>query len=336
MSMANTQDTTMPGTGALAREGASPAPAAGHGPHADAELHHHHSHGPRSQHPGHHHLLTCEHLSVAFEMYDPSAPFFAAQRRLVPVIEDLSLSVHEGELLAVVGASGSGKTLLADCIFGLFEPNASVHGTIWFDGREQDAASLASLRGRGISLVPQSVTHLDPLMRVGQQVEGWAVTAAERAARSQRRRELFERYGLGEEVARMYPHQLSGGMARRVLLCCALMDAPKLIVADEPTPGMDLQLAVQALQDLRGFARQGGGVLLITHDIELALQVADRVAVFKDGTVIEETSVEAFASPATLRHPFTRALWHALPEHGFSAPAIAPDPTPAEGGEAPC
>ena len=269
-------------------------------------------------------------------MYDPSAPFFAAQRRLVPVIEDLSLSVHEGELLAVVGASGSGKTLLADCIFGLFEPNASVHGTIWFDGREQDAASLASLRGRGISLVPQSVTHLDPLMRVGQQVEGWAATAAERAARSQRRRELFERYGLGEEVARMYPHQLSGGMARRVLLCCALMDAPKLIVADEPTPGMDLQLAAQALQDLRDFARQGGGVLLITHDIELALQVADRVAVFKDGTVIEETSVEAFASPATLRHPFTRALWHALPEHGFSAPAIALDPAPAEGGEAPC
>ena len=106
-------------------------------------------------------------------------------------------------------------------------------------------------------------------------------------------------------------------MARRVLLCCALMDDPRVIVADEPTPGLDLELAVRAMADFRAFADEGNGVLLITHDIELALRVADRVAVFKDGTVVEETAVENFASPDTLRHPFTRALWHALPEHGF-------------------
>ena len=131
---------------------------------------------------------------------------------------------------------------------------------------------------------------------------------------------MFARYGLAEEVARLYPHELSGGMARRVLLCCALMDAPKLIIADEPTPGLDLSLAQAALADFRAFADAGGGVMLITHDIELALTVADRVAVFRDGTVVEETSVAAFASPDTLDHPFTRQLWHALPEHGFVVP----------------
>ena len=290
-----------------------------HESHEDAQFHHGHDHAHVSQHPHGHHLLQVEDLSVAFRMYDPDEPrFFKARQRDVRVIENLSISVHEGEIVAVVGASGSGKTLLADAILGLFEPNATVCGTVWFDGVRQDAATLADLRGNGISLVPQSVSHLDPLMRVGKQVEGVSregETAEERAANRQR---LFARYGLSEEVAQKYPHELSGGMARRVLLCCALMDSPQLIVADEPTPGLDLELAVRALDDFRAFADEGGGVLLITHDIELALRVADRVAVFKDGTVVEETAVANFASPDLLRHPFSRALWHALPEHSFS------------------
>lgn len=290
--------------------------------HRTGETHHHHSHGSSSRHPGGHHLLTVEDLSVSFRMYDPEAPFFKAEQREVGVIRSLSLSVHAGEIVAVVGASGSGKTLLADAVLGLFEPNALVRGRIWFEGEPVDAATLAELRGHGISLVPQSVTSLDPLMPVGRQVEGIpqgrsAARRADAARRRARRAELFSRYGLAEEVARMYPHELSGGMARRVLLCCALMDAPKLIIADEPTPGLDLPLAQAALQDFRTFADEGGGVMLITHDIELALTVADRVAVFRDGTVVEETSVAAFASPDTLGHPFTRQLWHALPEHGF-------------------
>ena len=128
---------------------------------------------------------------------------------------------------------------------------------------------------------------------------------------------LFSSYGLDRGVMDLYPHELSGGMVRRVLLMCALMDNPRLIIADEPTPGLDLDLAVHALDDLRDFANQGGAVMLITHDLELALRVADRVAVFDDGTVVEETSVESFDDPANLRHPFSRALWHAMPEHDF-------------------
>lgn len=325
--------------------------------HGASPVHHHHSHAAGSRHAHGHHLLTVEDLSVSFRMYDehaedggggPAADGGAAARaaargvaarrpraqsrlrryvdapqREVEVIHSLSLSVHEGEIVAVVGASGSGKTLLADAVLGLFEPNALVRGRIWFDGAPMDAAALAAARGRGIALVPQSVASLDPLMRVGRQVEGapcgrGAARRADAARRRARRRQLFERYGLAESVARLYPHELSGGMARRVLLCCALMESPRLIIADEPTPGLDAALAAKALADFRAFADEGGGVMLITHDIELALTVADRVAVFRDGTVVEETAVASFASPDTLAHPFSRQLWHALPEHGFA------------------
>lgn len=284
--------------------------------HDHLQAHHHHTHASSSHHEHGHHLLQVSNLAIGFRMYDPDAPYFAAEQRVSNVIDDLSISVHAGEIVAIVGASGSGKTLLADCIMGLYEPNALVQGEIWFDGRQMDAASLAAVRGHGISLVPQSVSHLDPLMHVGRQVEG-DVPKAQRAVRRERRIQLFERYGLDESVARMYPHELSGGMARRVLLCCALAEDPRVIIADEPTPGLDLDLAVRALDDFRAFADEGGGVMLITHDIELALRVADRIAVFKDGTIVEETAVANFASPDLLAHPFSRALWHALPEHEF-------------------
>lgn len=292
-----------------------------HHDHHDGEFHHHHSHSVMSRHVEAHHLLQVENLSVSFQMYEEGEGirgFFTAPKRVVEVIHDLSISVHAGEIVAIVGASGSGKTLLADAIFGMFEPNSLVQGSLWFDGKRQTAESLRALRGERIALVPQSVAALDPLMKVGRQVQGFARREMSHAQLRHRQEELFARYGLAEEVAGLYPHELSGGMARRVLLCCALMGNPALIVADEPTPGLDTALAVQALSDLRSFADAGGGVMLITHDLDLALQVADRIAVFQDGTVVEETSVASFADPACLRHPFTQALWHAMPEHDFS------------------
>ena len=349
------------------------------GAHGDGERHHHHTHAIGSRHPGAHHVLTVEGLSVSFDRYEAARPGSARTGGLArfrscsgagrgergregdirrsaadgsgaaggvvgpgaassaggrpgrarghagrwervsgEVLHGLTLSVHEGEIVAVVGASGSGKTVLADALLGLYEPNATVRGTIWFDGVRQDAASLASLRGSGICLVPQSVSHLDPLMRVGEQVQGaprgrtWAERARDRARREARQRELFELYGLAPEVARMYPHELSGGMARRVLLMSALMEEPRVLIADEPTPGLDLALAIRAVDDLRTFANTGAGVILITHDLELAVRVADRVAVFKEGCIIEETSAWSFADPALLEHPFSRDLCRAL------------------------
>ncbi|MDR3037662.1 MAG: ATP-binding cassette domain-containing protein [Coriobacteriales bacterium] len=301
------------------------------GQHDAAQEHHHHRHASASRHEGGHHLLQVEDLNIGFTMYDPTEPrFLRAKQVYVPVIHDLHVSVHCGEIVAVVGASGSGKTLLADAIMGIFAPNATVSGRIWFDGVECDAASLAAVRGHGISLVPQSIGHLDPLMRVGRQAQGFGISGGSGGgrgsakpslwrSRAARQRAIFARYGLPPSVDELYPHELSGGMARRVLLACALMDNPRLIIADEPTPGLDLDLARIALTDFREFADNGGGVLLITHDIELALSVADRVAVFNQGSVVEETAVANFASPDTLVHPFAKALWHALPEHDFVA-----------------
>lgn len=311
-------------------------------PHADAERHHHHTHGASSRHPGDHHLLTVEDLTVSFDRYGAADGALRSPRGggrvTTEVLHALTLSVHEGEIVAVVGASGSGKTVLADALLGLYEPNATVSGRIWFDGEPLDASSLAALRGRGICLVPQSVSHLDPLMRVGAQVRGAsqgrtrAERAADRARREARQRELFEAYGLAPEVARLYPHELSGGMARRVLLMCALMEEPRVLIADEPTPGLDAELAVRAVDDLRAFADTGSGVILITHDLELAVRVADRIAVFKDGSVVEETAASNFAEPELLEHPFSRALSREL--HALRADAAlgVDEPGPAHGG----
>ena len=282
--------------------------------HAGQPTHHHHSHTAHSVHAGGHHLLQLDDVSVGFERYAGRGVLAPRETRFV--VEHLSLSLHEGEILALVGASGSGKTLIADTIMGLFATNAQVTGCVWFDGAAMDERSLAPLRGNRIAFVPQSVESLDPLQRVGRQIERLAQGMTKQEARA-RRRELFARYRLDEEAARRYPFELSGGMARRVLLIGALMNRPRVIVADEPTPGLDMGLAVRAMDDFRAFANDGGSVLLITHDIELALRIADRIAVFEDGTVVEETAVASFASPDLLQHPFSKALWHALPEHGM-------------------
>lgn len=285
-----------------------------HGPHGAAEYHHHHTHAADSQHVGSHHLLTVEHLTVSYRMYDPQTRFWRPRRVHHNVLRDLTLSVHEGEILALVGASGSGKSVLADALMGLFDANAVASGEMWFDGSLVAPGDLGNLRGHGISLVPQGVSSLDPLMRVGEQVRGEARGADRRARREDarrrmvRQRELFEAYGLASEVERMYPHELSGGMARRVLLMCALMEEPRLLIADEPTPGMDDESAAVAAHDLRAFAQDGGGVLLITHDLDFALSVADRLAVFREGTVVEETSVSAFRRAEALRDPYAREL----------------------------
>lgn len=289
-------------------QGVQPALSHAHGDHADAEFHHHHSHGRHGHHEHGHHLLQVEHLRVGFTMY-AQAGRFSRERVYSPVLEDLCISVHVGEIVALVGASGSGKTVLADAIMGIYEHNALVEGTIYYDGQLQTAETLAAHRGRDIAFVPQGISALDPLMRIGTQIGG----------SPERRAELLARYGLDVSVERCYPHELSGGMARRVLLACALVEHPRLIVADEPTPGLDLELAVRAMDDFRAFADGGGGVLLITHDIELALSVADRIAVFREGRVVEETGVESFAAPELLHSDYARQLWHALPSHDFAA-----------------
>lgn len=164
-------------------------------------------------------------------------------------------------------------------------------------------------------LVPQSVSYLDPLMKVGEQVR-----RGQKDKESVKRcRESLGRYGLGEDTEGLYPFELSGGMTRRVLISTAVMEHPRLVIADEPTPGLHIRAARRVLNHFREIADEGAGVLLITHDLELALEVADRIVVFYAGTNVEEALAADFEAEQRLRHPYTRALFRAMPRHGFKA-----------------
>ena len=253
-------------------------------------------------------LLEVSDLSVSFRMYDSGL-----EQKQLPVISSLSLKVLPGEILAVAGSSGSGKSLLASAILGILPGNATVSGSLRFDGEPLTPERQAKLRGTEIALVPQSVAFLDPLMKVGAQVDGHR-----KPRPTERRRKLFCRFGLPEQTERLYPFQLSGGMARRVLVSTALLTSARLIIADEPTPGMSLEQAEEALAMIRAMADEGKGVVLITHDIDLAFHIADRIAVFYAGTTVETAPAADFRQgPEALRHPYSKALWRALPQHEF-------------------
>ncbi len=261
-------------------------------------------------------MLSVKSLSVAFVRYGRGL----ARTEIEPV-SDLDLEAGEGEVVAVVGASGSGKSLLAMAVLGLLPANARTSGTILYRGEVLTPQRARAVRGREIVLIPQSVSFLDPLQRVGAQVRGAArLRGMNRRRAAQTQRELFERYGLGPEVEGLYPFQLSGGMARRALVACATIGDVRLILADEPTPGLHASAVEEALAHLRELADQGKAVILITHDVLAALRVADRIAVFFAGTTVEETRADAFSGNGErLQHPYSRALWQALPRQGLRA-----------------
>jgi len=199
-------------------------------------------------------VLDIQNLAVKFRMYDKGL-----RQTELQVISDINLSIKAGEIVAVAGSSGSGKSLLAHAILGILPKNAAVSGSMKYCGTELTPAVQASLRGRDIALVPQSVSYLDPLKKVGPQVQGLYGTKEQQA-------QVFKRFELTEETAEKYPFQLSGGMARRVLVSTAVISDAKLIIADEPTPGLNPEIA--------------------------------------------EKTMKFF-------HPYSRALWNALPQNGF-------------------
>lgn len=254
-------------------------------------------------------LLEIHDLSVAFRMYDKGL-----EQKELKVISDLHLTVRPGEIVAIAGSSGSGKSLLASAILGILPGNAVVHGHLHYKGEELTPQRQAQLRGKEIALVPQSVSFLDPLMKVGKQADGHR-----KPYPTEKRKGIFSRFGLPEKTEKLYPFQLSGGMARRVLVSTALITDAELIIADEPTPGMSLEQALEALQMFRELADEGKAVVLITHDIDLAFEFADRVAVFYAGTTVETAPAADFRKGEdALRHPYSKALWKALPQNGFT------------------
>ena len=262
-------------------------------------------------------ILEVKDLSVTFTQYERGF-----SRRTIHAVEKMDLEIKSGEIVAVVGSSGSGKSLLAHAIMGILPYNSEMDGEIRFLGEPLTEKKVKRLRGHEIVLVPQSVSYLDPLMKIGDQIQNGKkdVSVKEKCL------EVLKRYGLAPDIRGKYPFQLSGGMTRRVLISTAVMEKPKLVIADEPTPGLHLEAATRVMGHFREMADDGAGVLLITHDIELTLRVADRIAVFQDGTVVEETAVASFASPDLLQHSFSRKLWHALPEHGMRCEGHTSDP----------
>lgn len=258
-------------------------------------------------------VLDVENVSISFMQYTKGL-----NQRDLQVISDLTLDISEGEILAVLGSSGSGKSLLAHAIFGILPENANQMGKIKYKGKELSQADKEELRGKDIVLVPQSVNFLDPLMKISDQAIGHTETDEENKEKKLKQREIFQQYNLGPEVDEMYPYQLSGGMARRVLVSTALLSEPKLVVADEPTPGLDEKTVQETLNHFKQMKKDGIGVLLITHDIHAALEVADRIGIFYSGYVIEIAENKDFSGDGeNLLHPYTKALYKALPKNGF-------------------
>ena len=257
-------------------------------------------------------LLEVNNLSISFTQYVQGL-----NRHDSKVISDLTIDVGESEIVAILGSSGSGKSLLAHSILGILPYNANVTGEIKYKGQVLDQKLKEKLRGKEICQIPQSVNYLDPLMKVSEQAIGECKDEKEHDAKKIIQREIFARYGLDESVDDLYPFELSGGMARKVLLSTALIGDPDLLIADEPTPGLDVKSVEETIEDIKNLKEHGKGVLLITHEIDVALKTADRIAIFYSGYVIEINKVENFKNADNVLHPYTKALINSLPRNGF-------------------
>ena len=271
-------------------------------------------------------LLAVEGLVTTFPGRTPGAR--------VPVVDRVDLRVARGETLALVGESGCGKSMTALSILSLVQkPDRIEAGSIWLDGRELrglPATALRQVRGARIAMIFQEpATSLNPVQRVGAQVmEAVALHERVSAADARRRaRALFEAVGIPDPEARLgvYPHQLSGGLKQRVMIAIALAGRPEVLIADEPTTALDVTVQAQILALLRALsADTGAAVLLITHDLGVVNEVADRVAVMYAGRVVEEGP--RMAVLATPRHPYTQGLLRSIPSRALPGERLAEIP----------
>jgi peptide/nickel transport system ATP-binding protein len=242
------------------------------------------------------------------------------RREWATCIEDVTFDVQPAEIHAVIGASGAGKSLLASTIMGLLPEGAKATGQLYFDGNLLTSEHQQRLRGRQLALIPQSLNALDPLVRSQRQVS-WAARRVgnPHTVAWQLAREALSHYQLDRDAQRRYPHELSGGMARRVLTAMAHVSRANLIIADEPSVGLDPQQRNRVLAALKALALEGKAVILITHDLRHALPIADRVTLMRQGRSVETTQASAFQGQGEqLQSTYARALWQALPNNAFS------------------
>jgi peptide/nickel transport system ATP-binding protein len=246
---------------------------------------------------------------------------FPSRRGTVTAVDRVSFDIRAGEVLGVVGESGAGKSVTGAAIIGLIEPPGVVAGgEVRLDGRRIDdlpPQAMRRIRGKRIGMVFQdSFASLDPLFRIGDQLVETIIAHTPMPAAAARRHalRLLSEVGIPAPAARIdsYPHQLSGGMRQRVVLALALAPAPAVIIADEPTTALDVSVQAQIIALIRRLCRQRGtAVMLITHDMGVIADTADRVAVMYAGRLVEIGPVaEVIKFPL---HPYTRGLMGSIP-----------------------
>ena len=253
-------------------------------------------------------ILDIKNLNISFYQYEKGL-----KRRKLGVVRDLNLELREGEIMAIFGASGSGKSLLVHAILGLLPYNGFYEGEVYYKGKVLDEKLLEKVRGKEIFFIPQTINSLNPLLKTCRQ----ARMTLEKSD-YKRQKEVYRAFGLGEEVDEMYPFELSGGMARRVLVSDAILSDADLIIADEPTPGMDKKATDEIISYFKDIKNEGKTSLIISHDINMALSLADRIAIFYDGRIIEVADRKDFENEGeSLKNPYSRMLIRSLPENGL-------------------
>jgi peptide/nickel transport system ATP-binding protein len=252
-------------------------------------------------------LLSVEDLKVSFR----------TEEGLVHAVDGVTFTVDPGEVVAIVGESGSGKSVTSMTLMGLTRsPNAFFEGSAHFEGVELVRASndqLRRIRGARIAMIFQDpMSSLDPVQRIGRQIAEQILVhdhEISKAAALERAVELMERVGIprARDRARSYPHEFSGGMRQRVMIAMALSCSPSLLIADEPTTALDVTIQAQILDELRTLREQSGtGIILVTHDLGVVADIADRVVVMYAGRVVEHGTLdELFYDP---QHPYTWGL----------------------------
>ena len=251
-------------------------------------------------------ILEVKNLNIGFNMYDK-----LLNQKLYQMVFDLNVTIKKGEILAIAGSSGSGKSLMAHAILGILPKNTVVSAEIKFKNEIVDENRLSQLRGKEITFVPQSIAYLDPLMTIEDQL-------MRKDINKQDFFKVMDTLGFTKADLGKYPFQLSGGMARRVLIANTILSKADLIIADEPTPGLSLDLAIEVLNHFRNMANNGKGILLISHDIDLVCNIADRMSIFYGGHILETLNTKDFLKGEKyIRHPLTKAFWRALPQNDF-------------------
>ena len=251
-------------------------------------------------------MLSFENVTLEAARYN-----WLGRRQWQPLLRDIDLQLAPGEIVALVGGSGEGKSLLLQSALGLLPDNLRMGGTIALDGVPLCELSRARLRGHTLCYVPQGVSALNPLLTVERQL-GRAARLCGQSGSRERLSQQLSRYQLPVQTLAHYPRQLSGGMAKRILACAAALSGARYILADEITAWLDEPLACQLLTQLRELASEGSGILWVTHDLALAARFADRIVALHRGRVSDALSSQQLR--AGQGSAMLRAQWRALPE----------------------